>query len=39
MIPFILIVTGLIYSLLSYIPKSWIEDHIYKELDPDDPNF
>jgi hypothetical protein len=39
MIPFVLISLGLIYSLFSYIPKSWIEDHICKELDPDDPNF
>ena len=39
MIPFILIAIGVVYSLLSYIPKSWIEKHIVKELDPDDPNF
>jgi hypothetical protein len=39
MLPFSLIVVGLIYSLLSYIPKSWIEDHIVKKIDPDDPNF
>jgi hypothetical protein len=39
MIPFILITIGVVYSLLSYIPKSWIEKNIYKELDPNDPNF
>jgi hypothetical protein len=39
MIPFILITFGLVYALLSYIPKSWVEKHIAKELDPDDPNF
>jgi hypothetical protein len=39
MLPFTLIIVGVIYSLLSYIPKSWIEEHIVKELDPNDPNF
>ena len=39
MLPFILIAVGVIYSLIPYIPKSWIENHIYKVLDPNDPNF
>ncbi len=39
MIQFILITIGVVYALLSYIPKSWMEKHIYKELDPNDPNF
>ena len=39
MLPFILILIGVTYSLLSYIPKYWIEEHIIKEIDPNDPNF
>ena len=39
MIPVILIIIGVVYSLLSYIPKSWVEKNIVKELDPNDTNF
>lgn len=39
MIPFILITIGVVYSLLSYIPKSWVEKHIVKEIDPKEIKF
>jgi hypothetical protein len=36
MLILILIIIGLISALT---PKEWVENHIIKELDPDDPNF
>lgn len=35
----IAIMIGIILSLVSYIPKEWIEKHIYKQIDPNDDNF
>jgi hypothetical protein len=36
MLILILIIIGLISALT---PKEWIENHIAKKLDPNDPNF
>lgn len=33
------ITIGIVFSLFSYIPKEWIEKHIYKDIDPNDDNF
>lgn len=33
---FTILSTGLIYAL---VPKSWIEKHIIREIDPNDNNF
>jgi hypothetical protein len=34
-----ILIVGIISALASYIPKSWIEKHIAKELDPNELNF
>jgi hypothetical protein len=34
-----IILIGVILSLVSYIPKDWVDKHIYKEIDPNDDNF
>jgi hypothetical protein len=33
------LLVGIISTLVSYIPKPWIEKHIVKVLDPDDTRF
>ena len=33
------LLVGIIFTLVSYIPKPWIEKHIVKVLDPDDTRF
>ena len=33
------IMIGIILSLVSYIPKEWIEKHIYRQIDPNEDNF
>jgi hypothetical protein len=34
-----ILLIGVVSALMSYIPKSWIEKHIVKEIDPDETNF
>ena len=34
-----ILIVGIISVLVPYIPKSWIEKHIAKELDPNELNF
>lgn len=34
-----IILIGITFSLVSYIPKEWVDKHIYKEIDPNDDNF
>jgi hypothetical protein len=34
-----IILIGITFSLISYIPKEWGDKHIYKEIDPNDDNF
>lgn len=36
---FSILVISCIIGLINYIPKSWLEKHIYTILDEDDPNF
>lgn len=35
----LIILIGITFSLISYIPKEWVDKHIYKEIDPNDDNF
>ena len=35
----VILIVGITLALVPYIPKSWIEKNIAKELDPNDPNF
>jgi len=34
-----ILVIGIVSALVPYIPKSWIEKHIVKEIDPNDTTF
>jgi len=34
-----ILIVGIVSALVPYIPKSWIEKHIVKVLDPDDTRF
>jgi hypothetical protein len=34
-----ILVVGIVSALIPYIPKTWIEKHIAKHLDPNDLNF
>jgi hypothetical protein len=34
-----ILVIGIVSALVPYIPKSWIEKHIAKEIDPNDTTF
>lgn len=36
MLPLTIIIIGLISAL---VPREWVDRHIYKKLDPNDPNF
>lgn len=35
----VILIVGIVAALVLYIPKTWIEKHIVKELDPKDPRF
>jgi len=34
-----ILVVGIVSALIPYIPKTWIEKHIVKEIDPNDTTF
>jgi hypothetical protein len=33
------LIVGIVSALVPYIPKSWIEKHIAKQIDPNELNF
>ena len=35
----VILIVGIVAALVPYIPKTWIEKHIVKELDPNELNF
>jgi hypothetical protein len=34
-----ILIVGIVSALVPYIPKSWIEKHIAKQIDPNELNF
>jgi|LauGreDrversion4_2_1035121.scaffolds.fasta_scaffold32313_7 hypothetical protein len=36
---FSILIVGIVSALIPQIPKTWIENHIVKKIDPDEINF